>query len=89
MCRREKPSRVVAPGGVLRSYGVAFAWGAPGPPGTVVVGVPRRVPGSPRTQGWCRCCAFAWLHRWAGPHVGVTASVARSFRPGYRSPYAT
>ena len=54
MCRRGNPPRVAAPGGILGSYGVPFAWGAPGPLGTVVVGVTRCVPGSPGTQGWPR-----------------------------------
>ena len=45
--------------GVVGRYGKAFALGALGPLGTVVVGVPRRVPGSPGTQGWPRCCALA------------------------------
>ena len=88
MCRTGNSPRVVAPGGVVGIYGVLFAWEAPGPPGTVVVRVPMRVPGSPRTQGWPRCCAVAWLYGCAGPRVGAIASVARSFRPGYRSPYA-
>ena len=88
MCQRGYPPRVVAPCGVLGSYGVPFPWGAPGPPGTVVVGVLRLVPASPGTQGWPRCCAFAWRHGCAGPRVGAKASVADSFRPGYRSAYA-
>ena len=50
MCRRGNPPWVAAPGGVLGSYDVPFAWGAPRPLGTVVVGVPRRVTGSPGTQ---------------------------------------
>ena len=71
MCRRGNPPRLVAPGGVLESYGVPFAWGSPGFLGTVVIGVPRRVRGSPGTQGWPRCCAFAWLYGCAGPRVGA------------------
>ena len=88
VCRRGNPHRVVAPGGVPGSHGVPFALGAPGPLGTVVAGVPRCVPGSSGTQGRPRCCAFAWLHGRPGPRVGCTASVARSFHPGYRSPHA-
>ena len=83
MCRRGNPPRVVAPGGVLGSYGMPFTWGAPGPLGNVVVGVPRHVPGSTGTQRWPRCCAFVWLYGGAGPRVGAIASVARSFQPGY------
>ena len=50
MCQRGNPARLVALGGVLQKYVVPFPWGAPGPLGTVVVSVPRRVPGSPGTQ---------------------------------------
>ena len=65
-CQRGKPPRVVAPCGVLGSYGVAPACRAPGPLGTVVAGGLRTVPGTLGTQGWPRCSAFAWLHRCAG-----------------------
>ena len=54
VCRRGKPQRAVAPGGVSGSHGVAFALGAPGPLQTVVADVARRVPGSPGTQGWSK-----------------------------------
>ena len=86
MCLGGNPPRVVAPGGLLGSYGVPSAWGAPRPLKTVVVGGLRRVPGIPGTQGWPRCCASAWLYGSAGPRVGAIARVARSFRLGYRSP---
>ena len=88
VCRTRNAHRAGAPGGVSGSLCVSFALGAPGPLGTVVAVVPRCVPGSPRTPGWLTCCAFAWLHGCGGPRVGATTSVARSFHPGYRSPYA-
>ena len=88
MCRMGNSSRSAVPGGVLGRYGVPFAWETPGLLGTVVVGVPKRVPGSLGTQGWPRRCAFAWLYGCAAPRASAIASVARSFRPGYRSPYA-
>ena len=59
MCRRGNPARVAASGGVPGSYGMLFSWGAPGVSGTVVIGVLRRVPGSPGTKGWPRCCCRA------------------------------
>ena len=58
LCRREKPHRVVAPGGVSGSQGALFAWGALGSLGTVVASLTRRVPWSLGTQGWLRCCAL-------------------------------
>ena len=88
VCQRGNPHRMVAPGGVSGSHGLLFALQAPQPLKTVVAGVSRRVPGSPGTQGWPRCCAFAWLQGCRGPRVGAIASVAPSFHRGYRSPYA-
>ena len=88
LCRRGSPHRLVAPGGVLGRHCVPFALVAPGPVATVVAGVMGLVPGSLGTQRWSRRCVFAWLHGRGGPRVGATASVARSFRPAYRSPYA-
>ena len=87
-CRRGSLPRMVAPAGALGCSGVPPAWGAPERLGTVVASGPRRVTGSPGTEGWPGCCAFAWLYGCAGPPVGARASVACSFPPRCRSPYA-
>ena len=72
MCGTVNQPWVVAPSGVLGSYGVPFALGAPGPLGTVVVGVPRCVPVSPGTQGWSGYCV---------PLHGCTDAQGRAFVP--------
>ena len=47
MCQRGNPFRVVAPVGVLGSYGAPPAWEAPGRLGTAAAGGLSRVLGSP------------------------------------------
>ena len=83
-CQRGNQLRVVAPGGVLGSYGVPPAWGATARLGTVVACGLRRALGSPDIQGCPRRCAFAWLYECTGLRVGATASVVRAVGPHMR-----
>ena len=87
-CQTGSPFRVVAPVGILGSYGAPPAWEAPGRLGTAAAGGLRRALGSPGIQGCPRCCALAWPHGCAGLHARAIASVVRSFHPGCRPPYA-
>ena len=87
-CQRGNPFRVVAPVGVLGSYGAPPAWEAPGRLGTAAAAGLRRALGSLGIQGCPRCCAPAWSHGCAGLCAGAIASVVRSFHPGFRPPYA-
>ena len=88
MCQRGKPSRVVAPVGVLGNFGAPPALEAPGRLETAAAGGLRRVHGSPLTQGFPKYHRPAWLHGCAGRRTGATVSRVHSFHPGCRRPYA-
>ena len=87
-CQRGNPFRLVAPFGVLGSYGAPPAWEAPERLGTAAAGGLRRALGSLGTQRCPRCCAVAWPYGCAGLRAGAIPSAVCSFHPGCRPPYA-
>ena len=74
--RKGNPHRVAAAVGVSGSLCVRFALGAPEPLGTVVAGVPGRLPWSPRTKiaqmlcsSWLHGLGARWCHNQCSPFI--------------------